>query len=173
MSTIDSASPQPGFFRRRVVEPLLAQLRQGLSPTQLALTISLGIAFGLVPMLGVTSVIGTAVAVWLRLNVGAMLLVSHLMSPVQLLLLLPLLRYGAGLLGGPSGSQITLARVQYLLSNDWAAAFQLFWRAEVGALLLWLIGSIPVVLALYAGLLPVFRRVARRQAAKAAVEGNK
>ncbi|UYZ59884.1 DUF2062 domain-containing protein [Hymenobacter latericus] len=156
---------RPGFFRRRVIEPLLSQLRQGLSPTQLALTIALGTAFGLVPLLGVTSVLGTAVAVWLRLNVGAMLLISHLLSPVQLLLLLPLLRQGASLLGGPSSSQITLARVQYLLSHDWAAAFQLFWRAELGALILWLLGSIPVALALYAGLLPVLRRVARRQAA--------
>ncbi|GAB2940324.1 hypothetical protein GCM10027048_00770 [Hymenobacter coalescens] len=167
MST-DTASVRPGFFRRRFVEPLLGQLRQGLSPTQLALTVALGTAFGLVPLLGVTTVLGTAVAVWLRLNVGALLLVSHLLSPVQLMILLPLLRYGAGLLGGPSGSQITLARVQYLLSHDWQAALQLFWRAEVGALLLWLLGSIPVVLALYAGLLPLFRRVARRQAEAAA-----
>jgi uncharacterized protein (DUF2062 family) len=150
-----------------VLEPLLSQLRKGLSPTQLALTVALGAAFGLVPLLGVTTVLGTAVAVWLRLNVGALLLVSHLMSPVQLLILLPLLRYGASLLGGPSGNQITLARVQYLLSHDWQAALQLFWRAEVGALLLWLLGSVPVVLALYAGLLPVFRRLARRQAAPA------
>ncbi|AYA36191.1 DUF2062 domain-containing protein [Hymenobacter oligotrophus] len=159
-----------GFFRRRVLEPLLSQLRQGLSPTQLALTIALGTAFGLVPLLGVTSVLGTAVAVWLRLNVGAMLLISHLLSPVQLLLLLPLLRQGASLLGEPGGSQITLARVQYLLSHDWAAALQLFWRAEVGALILWLLGSVPVVLVLYAGLLPVLRGVARRQAAAQAAE---
>ncbi|KUG08737.1 hypothetical protein ASU33_11410 [Solirubrum puertoriconensis] len=145
-------------------------MRQGLSPTQLALTIALGTAFGLVPLLGITSVLGTAVAVWLRLNVGAMLLISHLLSPVQLLLLLPLLRQGASLLGGPSGSQITLARVQYLLSHDWAAALQLFWRAELGALILWLLGSIPVTLALYAGLLPILRRVARRQAAAQVAE---
>ncbi|RTQ51664.1 DUF2062 domain-containing protein [Hymenobacter gummosus] len=166
MST-DTAAPRPGFFRRRVVEPLLGQLRQGLSPTQLALTVTLGTAFGLVPLLGVTTVLGTAVAVWLRLNVGALLLVSHLLSPVQLLILLPLLRYGARLLGGPA--HISLERLQYLLSHDWQAALQLFWRAEVGALLLWLVGSIPVGLALYALLVPLFRRVARRQQAQAEI----
>ncbi|MCC3160044.1 DUF2062 domain-containing protein [Hymenobacter sp. 15J16-1T3B] len=166
MST-ETVTPQPGFFRRRVVEPLLGQLRKGLSPTQLALTVSLGAAFGLVPLLGVTTVLGTAVAVWLRLNVGALLLVSHLMSPVQILLLLPLLRYGAQLLGGATRN-LTLERLQYLLSHDWQAALQLFWRAEVGALLLWLLGSVPVVLVLYFLLLPLFRRVAQRQAAQEA-----
>ncbi|OON69273.1 DUF2062 domain-containing protein [Hymenobacter sp. CRA2] len=168
-----AASPAPsGFFRRRVVDPLLNQLRQGLSPAKLALTVALGASFGLVPLLGVTTVLGTAVAVWLRLNVGALLLVSHLLSPIQIMLLLPLLRYGASLLGGPSGNQITLARVQYLLSHDWQAALQLFWRAEVGALLLWLLGAIPITLALYALLLPLFRRVERRQAEKAALEAE-
>ncbi|RAK70373.1 DUF2062 domain-containing protein [Hymenobacter edaphi] len=168
MSTDSAAAPpQPGFFRRRLVEPLLGQLRKGLSPRQLALTVALGAAFGLVPLLGVTTVLGTAVAVWLRLNVGALLLVSHLMSPVQLLILLPLLRYGAQLLGGATHN-LTLERLQYLLRHDWQAALQLFWRAEAGALLLWLLGSVPVVLVLYFLLLPLFRRVARRQAAQAA-----
>lgn len=167
MSTDTAISPPSGFWRRRVLEPLLGQLRQGLSPQKLALTVALGVAFGLVPLLGVTTVLGTAVAVWLRLNVGALLLVSHLLSPVQLLLLLPLLRYGAGLLGGPGVGLLTLERLQYLLRHDWQGALQLFWRAEAGALLLWLLGSVPVVLALYWGLQPVFRRVARRQAAQA------
>lgn len=166
MSTESATSAQPGLLRRRVLDPLLNQLKQGLSPAKLALTVALGAAFGLVPLLGVTTVLGTAVAVWLRLNVGALLLVSHLMSPLQLLLLLPLLRYGAQLLGGPVRN-LTLERLQYLLSHDWHAALQLFWRAEVGALLLWLLGSVPVVLVLYWGLLPLFRRIVRRQQAQA------
>jgi uncharacterized protein (DUF2062 family) len=165
----ETSAPTSGFFRRRVIEPLLTELRKGLSPTKLALTIALGAAFGLIPFLGLTTVLGTAIAVWLRLNVGAMLLVSHLLSPVQLLLFVPLLRFGASLLGS-NASQLTLARLQYLLSHDWMSALQLFWRAEVGALLLWLAGSVPVVLILYFVLLPVFRRVAARHAAAAAAE---
>ncbi|WP_345225264.1 DUF2062 domain-containing protein [Hymenobacter koreensis] len=164
MST-EPVAPVPGFFRRRVVEPLLAQLRQGLAPEQLALTVALAASFGLIPMLGLTSVLGTAIAVWLRLNVATMLLVSHLMSPLQLLIILPLLRLGAGMLGGTNSGQLTLERIKYLLSNDWAAAFQLFWRAELGALLLWLLGSVPVVIGLYIVLRPVFHRIVSRQQA--------
>ncbi|QHJ06161.1 DUF2062 domain-containing protein [Hymenobacter busanensis] len=164
MST-ESVAPAPGFFRRRVVEPVLGQLRQGLAPEQLALTVALAASCGLVPVLGLTTLLGTAVAMWLRLNVATMLLVSHLMSPVQILILLPLMRFGAGLLGGPSAAQLTLARLKYLFTNDLAGAFQLFWRAELGALLLWLAGSVPVVLGLYWVLRPAFRRIVRRQAA--------
>ncbi|WP_400190596.1 DUF2062 domain-containing protein [Hymenobacter sp. B81] len=159
----EATPPVAGFFRRRVVEPLLGQLRQGLAPEQLALTVALGTSFGLVPVLGLTTLLATAVAVWLRLNVATMLLVSHLLSPLQVLLLLPLMRFGAGLLGGPSAGKLTLERIKYLFSHDLAGAFQLFWRAELGALLLWVAGSVPVVLLLYWVLRPVFRRVAARQ----------
>src|SRR3712207_413477 len=91
--------PRPNWLRRRVLTPLLSLLQQGLSPTQLALTVALGIVFGLIPVLGVTTLLSTFVAVRLRLNVAALLLISHLMSPVQLLLLIPLLQLGARVVG--------------------------------------------------------------------------
>ena len=74
--------PRASWLRRRVLMPLLGLLQQGLSPTQLALTVALGVVFGLIPILGVTTLLATFTAVRLRLNVAAMLLISHLMSPV-------------------------------------------------------------------------------------------
>jgi uncharacterized protein (DUF2062 family) len=151
-------------MRRRVLAPLLGLLQQGLSPTQLALTIALGVVFGLIPILGVTTLMATFTAMRLRLNVAAMLLISHLMSPVQLLILIPLLQFGARLVGDGTDTQLTLAQLQHLISHDWMAAASLLWRASLGGFLLWLAGSLVLVPGLFYGLRPVFARVARRQA---------
>ncbi|MBG8553887.1 DUF2062 domain-containing protein [Hymenobacter guriensis] len=156
-------SAPPGWLRRKLLMPLLNILKQGLTPRQLALTVALGISFGLVPLLGVTTLMATAVGLRLRLNVAALLLVSHLMSPLQLLALIPLLQWGARLLGG-AGQSLSLARLQYYFNHDWAGGLSLLWRAELGALLLWAAASVPVVAVLYVALQPVFARLLARQA---------
>ena len=160
--------PTPaGWWRRRVLEPVLGLLRQGLAPEQLALTVALGISIGLIPFLGAITTVATLVALRLRLNMAALQLVSHLMTPLQLLLLIPLLRLGARLMGNTQQTELTLENVRRLFAHDWRAALQLLWRAEVGALALWLVGSVPLVGLVYFGLRPVLRRVQARQAAAA------
>ncbi|WP_179197741.1 DUF2062 domain-containing protein [Hymenobacter crusticola] len=160
-----SSSGPVAWLRRRVVDPLLHLLKQGLSPSQLALTVALGVVFGLVPFLGGTTFLVTITAVRLRLNVAAMLLVSHLLSPVQLLLIIPLLRLGARLFGQGPAPDLTMAKLRHLLEHDLGGAFSLLWRAELGALLLWALGSVVLAGLLYLGLRPVFKRIIARQAA--------
>ena len=160
-----SLPPPAGWFRRRVVAPLVSLLRQGLAPQQLALTVALGLGIGLVPLLGITTALAAFVALRLRLNVAALQLVTHLFSPVQLLLLLPLLRQGARLLGGTAAPDLTLASLRQLLAHDWRGALSLLWRAELGALVLWLLGASALGVVVYFALKPVFRHLAARTAA--------
>lgn len=162
--TTSATPPRATWMRRRVLAPLLNLLQQGLSPTQLALTVALGVVFGLIPVLGVTTLLATFTAVRLRLNVAAMLLISHLMSPVQLLVLVPLLQLGARVVNDGTDTALTLARLQHLMSHDWLGAAQLLWRASLGAFLLWLLGAVVVVPGLFYGLRPVFARFAKRPA---------
>src|ERR1700722_17675930 len=44
------------LWRRRVLELAMAQLRQGITPRKIALTIALGVTLGLFPILGTTTV---------------------------------------------------------------------------------------------------------------------
>ena len=120
--------------------------------------------------MGITTLMATTAAVRLRLNVAALLLVSHLMSPLQLLLIIPLMRLGAKLIGNGQGPQLTLEQLQYLFSHDWQQALHLLWQASAGALLLWAAASVPISLALNFGLRPVFEWLLARQAKKAQVE---
>ena len=160
-----ASTSSPSWLRRRVVGPLLGLLRQGLSPEQLALTVAVGVGVGLVPFLGAITTLATLAALRLRLNVAAMQLVSHLMTPLQLLIFLPLLRQGARLLGNAQEKELTLNQVRQLFAHDWRAALHLLWRAEVGALALWLLGALPLMVVLYFVLRPLFRRMAARTAA--------
>jgi uncharacterized protein (DUF2062 family) len=149
-----------------VVEPVLNILKQGLTPKQLALTFALGIVFGLVPVMGITTLMSTAAAVRLRLNVAALLLVSHLLSPVQLLLIIPLMRLGAQLLGDNIGPDLGLEQLKHLITHNWRDAVHLLWQASLGALLIWAVAAVPVGLLLNFGLRPVFRWLLARQEKK-------
>ncbi|SNC61565.1 Uncharacterized conserved protein, DUF2062 family [Hymenobacter gelipurpurascens] len=161
--------PSSSWWRRRLVEPLRDLLRQGLTPHQLALTIALGTVLGLVPVLGITTLLATFAAVRLRLNVAATLLIAHLWSPVQLLLLIPLLRWGNRLLGNGADPELTLVQLQLQFKHDWLTALQILWKAFAGGLLIWGAASVPVGALLYFLLRPLLRRVMARQAV---VENN-
>ncbi|GAA3994164.1 hypothetical protein GCM10022408_00490 [Hymenobacter fastidiosus] len=150
-------------MRRYLLDPLRNLLRQGLTPSQLSLTVALGVACGLVPILGVTTLLITFLAVRLRLNVAAMLLIGHLMSPVQMLLIIPMLRLGALVWPSEKMPDLTLEKLKYLFAHDWGGAVQLLWHASVGAAVLWALGMVPLVLILNFGLRPVFRRLLARQ----------
>lgn len=168
------ARPEPPprtWVQRRLFDPFMSLLKAGLSPGSLALTVALGVALGVAPTVGLTTIICTAVALRLRLNVAAMQLVCHLLSPVQLLLLLPLLRWGATILGqGERVATLTLTQIRHMVSTEgWGSVAQLLWRAEVGALLLWAVAAVPTVAALYVGLRPLFSKIGRRHEATEAV----
>ncbi|RZK53495.1 MAG: DUF2062 domain-containing protein [Hymenobacter sp.] len=169
------ATPEPPprtWVQRHLSDPLMSLLKAGLSPGSLALTVGLGVAFGIGPTVGLTTIISTATALRLRLNVAAIQLVCHLLSPVQLLLLLPLLRWGAAVLGqGDKVANLTLDQIRYMIKTEgWGSVVQLLWRAELGALLIWAVAAVPLVAALYFGLRPVFRKVLKRHEAAEALE---
>ena len=95
-----SASGIP-VIARRLVDPLVAQLRQGITPERIALTLALAGVIGVLPIIGTTTVLCAWVAVRLRLNQPLIQLANYLLYPLQLLLLLPFCRAGETLFGQP------------------------------------------------------------------------
>jgi len=87
------------FWQRRVVAPIVAQLRQGITPRKIALTLALGGTLGIFPILGATTLLCGVAGVWLRLNQPIIQLVNYLVYPVQLILLIPFYRAGEKLFG--------------------------------------------------------------------------
>ncbi|SDX61823.1 DUF2062 domain-containing protein [Hymenobacter psychrophilus] len=164
-------TPIRRWWQRRLTDPLLGLLRQGLTPHQLALTVVLGSACGVIPVLGLTTLTASFAALRLRLNVAATLLVAHLWSPVQLLLIIPLLRQGA-LLWSDQAPELTLEKLRYLFGHDLLAALQLLWQALLGALLLWAGASLVLGPVVYFVLRPLLARVMRSRAKVQAENGK-
>ncbi len=73
---------------------ILTIFTYGLTPYQLALTVSLGVTFGLFPFIGVTSILCFVFAFIFRLNVVVIQLVNWIVAPLQLLMLVPFYQLG-------------------------------------------------------------------------------
>lgn len=89
------------FWRRRVVTPIVGQLKQGITPEKIALTLALGGVLGIFPIVGLTTLLCAVVGVALGLNQPIIQLTNYLMYPVHLALLIPYYRVGEALFGVP------------------------------------------------------------------------
>ncbi len=137
---------------------LLAFLTIGISPERLALCIALGIALGLVPALGTTTLLCTLTAFLFRLNLAAMLLVNYCLYPLQLALLVPFIRAGEWLFGARH-LELSLELIQSMLRADlWSTVFGL-WTATMRAVTVWLMIAPLIVLLFYFLLTPVLRKL--------------
>jgi len=148
-----------GFLRRRLVRPLLALLRQGVTPHKLALSVALGVVIAVVPVLGVSTTLCALVALALRLNMPAIQVVNYLLTPVQLLLIIPLLRFGEWIARAPR-FPITLDDGLALLSHGVVSAVRVLGTAIFHASLGWIVLAPFAAFALYRTLVPIFRRLA-------------
>ncbi|HTU64581.1 MAG TPA: DUF2062 domain-containing protein [Steroidobacteraceae bacterium] len=149
------------WFRRRVVAPLLSLLRQGVTPEKLALSVALGAIVAVIPVLGVSTVLCALLALRLRLNMAAIQLVNYLLTPAQLLLIIPFLRFGEALAGAPK-FRVTLESGLALISQGVVNAVRVLWDAIVHATLGWLVLAPFAAVALYVIFKSVFRRLAPR-----------
>jgi uncharacterized protein (DUF2062 family) len=124
------------WLRNKVVEPIKAQLLQGVSPGKLALALSLGVVVGVFPVLGTTTVLCALAAFALKLNQPAIQVANYLAYPLQLLLFIPFFQSGAMLLGAPP-VEFSLAQLQAELSADPGATILRYLGANLRAVAAW------------------------------------
>jgi uncharacterized protein (DUF2062 family) len=145
-------------------EKVLEWLKCGMAPRQLAFTLALGFAIGCIPLLGVTTGICALLAIVLRLNMPAIQAANWLAMPVQVLLLIPFLRFGQWIFAGRAmagrgmvfnGKEI-LARIE---AAPWQALKDMSGLLGHG-LVAWVITAVPALLVMTLLLTPLMRRVA-------------
>jgi uncharacterized protein (DUF2062 family) len=149
------------FWSRKVAQPFLELLRQGLTPEKIAFTIALGITLGVTPVLGSTALLCTLAAMAFRLNLAAIQLVNWLVYPLQLALMIPFLRIGAWIFR-TQASELSVVHIFALIRLNLFSAIAILWTVTVHAIVAWLLlGSIGTGL-LYLLLLPVLSIVRNR-----------
>jgi uncharacterized protein (DUF2062 family) len=150
-----------GLLRRRVGDPLLLLLSQGLAPETLALSLALGATLGLLPVLGATTALCAAVGIALRLNHPALQLANYVVCPLQIPLLLVFVRLGETMVGATPMPFSVEGLVTYLREDPLAFLARFGWTGIHG-ILGWLTVAPLIGGALYVGLLPLLRYTARR-----------
>ena len=94
-------SQQPSRLRRWIIEPIINQLKRGISPEKLSWTIALGITLGIFPIMGSTSLVCFIAGYFLKLNQAILHLFKTLTYPLHLALILVFIRLGQHLNGVP------------------------------------------------------------------------
>ncbi len=138
------------FFKK-----LKGFLKQGTSPKALALSTTLGILMGLFPVLGITTWTIPIIASVFRLNVALMLSLSYLVWPIQILLIIPFLRFGEWFWEVPA-FPISLEQIQIAFEASFFGAISDLWNANVCAAWGWLVAGIPIGVLLYFLLVRIF-----------------
>ena len=130
----------------------------GITPERLALCIGLGIALGLVPALGTTTLLCTVAAFLFRLNLPAIQLVNYFVYPLRLALLIPFIRAGEWLFGAKS-LNLSSELIQRMMKEDlWKTIIDL-WSTTMRALMVWLLIAPIIVALVYLIMMPLLKRL--------------
>jgi hypothetical protein len=139
-------------------------LRQGISPSRLALTLALGFAIGCFPVVGIPTVLCAGLALALRLNLPAIQAANYAAFPIQLLLIVPFMRLGGWLYHSSSGQT---AMAGTLLHGSSLNLMSQLSGLAGHALLGWLVIAVPAVALMTATLTPLLRHIPALAAAEA------
>lgn len=153
--------PEEGIIHRKVILPALELLRQGMTPEKIALTAAVGIALGIFPVIGATTILCTIAAIVLRLNLPAIQLVNYLAYPLQLALLVPFMMLGARFFG-PGELTVPASQILALVRSDTWRAVLVLRDITLRAVLAWLCTSPFAALLVYLGLKPLIKRLYQR-----------
>jgi uncharacterized protein (DUF2062 family) len=160
-----SAAPVPrSFWQRRVLDPILAQLTQGITPRKIALTFAVGSACALFPILGTTTALCIAAAILLKLNQPLIHLLNHLLWPAHIPVMYACIRLGETLFAAPRIS-FDIGRMSELFRHHPGEFFHQFGATALHAVVAWCLLAPLFIGAVYLITLPLMRRFARSKPA--------
>lgn len=148
------------FWQRRVIDPIVAQLTQGITPEKIALTIAIGSGCALFPILGTTTLLCLLVGIALRLNQPIIQAVNYLCTPIHLPLIWWMVRTGEWLFAEPHRpfKMRVLAR---LLWEEPVQFVRVFGTTGLHAIVVWAFLVPFWILLVYHIALPILREIAR------------
>ena len=158
---IEGGAPPPSRWRRWIVDPVLGQLRQGITPEKIALTLALGGAIGIFPVMGATTFLCGIAGVAFKLNQPILQTINYLLYPVQVALILVFVRIGEWIY---RATPVTLSLSEFMAKfraspRGFFSEFASLFLYGISA---WLLVAPLVAFALYYGLRPLLRRASAR-----------
>jgi len=155
-----AAAPPRTFWQRRVLDPIVAQLTQGITPEKIALTIAVGSALALFPILGTTTLLCFLAGILLRLNQPIIQAVNYLCTPLHIPLIFGFVRAGEWLFAAPHHP----FRIRLLAKLVWEEPVRFmheFGATGFHAIVVWAFFAPFWTTLLYYTALPILREIAR------------
>ncbi len=149
------------FLQQRLVDPIKELLVQGITPEKIALSLALGVVIAVFPVLGSTTLLCMATALLLGLNLPLLQLLNWLMYPVQLALIVPLMRAGAHLFRTPP-LPFSLPQMLMMFRADWSHTLRMLRVSALQATAVWLLCAPIAIAVLYRTLRPLLSHLAQR-----------
>ncbi|KAJ4917145.1 Uncharacterized protein Rs2_02695 [Raphanus sativus] len=149
------------WFEKKITEPLVQILRRGAEPKQLAFSAALGVTMEYFQSVVRVTVLlcGVAIASLGSLcHAPTVMLFNFLATPIELSLMVPFLRLGEKLTGGPHFPLTTDALKKVFTGQASREVFLSIGNALLG----WLVATPFVVVGLYILFLPCFKILVRK-----------
>ena len=148
-----------------MIDPIAVQLTQGITPEKIALTMAVGSALALFPIIGTTTLLCLLAGIALRLNQPIIQLVNALCTPLHLPVIYLLFRMGYWVFGKPY-THLGPGMIHHMLDTIWedpTKFIEKFGSDAMRAVAAWAILAPLWALLIYLFALPVLREVLRRR----------
>lgn len=145
------------WLNDKIGKPILNLLKQGISPEKLSLCMAIGAVIGTFPIIGSTTVICTAIAIVLRLNLPAIQLANYLVYPLQIALLIPFISMGAFIFQ-VDPPPLSVQELSALFQQDFWGTIGAFFDSIVRAIIAWFLVCAAVFPILFYAMIPIFRK---------------
>ena len=148
------------WFKRKVKDPLLAELKQGITAKELAAASAVSLAIAVNPFIGTTTILCLLAGKFFRLNHVVMQIINYFSYPLQIALIIPWIRLGEKLTGSES-QVIEFNQMKAEFAQSFGNFVSKFCEIGFHAFLGWL-AIIPwATWIIYKILVPLFRRFTR------------
>jgi uncharacterized protein (DUF2062 family) len=141
-----------------VRDPIVAQLTQGITPEKIALTLAVGSAFALFPVLGTTTLLCFLVAIALRLNQPIVQLINQALWPVHIPVIFGCVRLGEAIFGAPR-ARLSIRHMHDLLWSDPRLFLHQFGLTVLYAMVAWAVLAPFYITAVYYIARPLMREI--------------
>ena len=159
------------WLRRKVRDPLVAELRQGATPESVSAAVVVSFAIAINPIIGTTTLGCLLAGRVFRLNHVVMQVVNHVSYPLQILLIVPFVRLGETVTGSRH-IHLTPKAIIDELNRSFPDFVEKFWMAYVHGLIGWVI-TVPLLCwLLHFVLRATFRKVLPKPSAPCTPSSN-
>jgi uncharacterized protein (DUF2062 family) len=148
-------------FTNKILVPFRLVPKDGLTPENLAFSVTLGIISGIFPVIGMTTVLSITLTMLFRQNLLIVQSVQWILALVQVLLIIPFMQFGAYILH-QSIVHINMEQINHAFQPGMLSGIKTVGMFHLYGILTWLILSIPASIVSYFGLLFIFQRTNRK-----------